>query len=71
MSFRIEEKILVNENDNFLVKKFLKLNSAKKLYNSRVVKSLYFDNNSFEMFQHSEEGIVPRKKNKNKILSKV
>ena len=52
MSFRIEEKILVNENDNFLVKKFLKLNSAKKLYNSRVVKSLYFDNNSFDMFQN-------------------
>ena len=62
MSFRIEEKILVNENDNFLVKKFLKLNSAKKLYNSRVVKSLYFDNSSFDMFQNSEEGIVPRKK---------
>ena len=62
MSFRIEEKIIVNENDNFLVKKFLKLNSAKKLYNSRVVKSLYFDNNSFDMFQNSEEGIVPRKK---------
>tara|TARA_B100001564_G_C20487209_1_gene599903 strand:+ start:37 stop:639 length:603 start_codon:yes stop_codon:yes gene_type:complete len=62
MSFRIEEKILVNENDNFLVKKFLKLNSAKKLYNPRVVKSLYFDNNSFDMFQNSEEGIVPRKK---------
>jgi len=62
MSFRVEEKILVNENDNFLVKKFLKLNLAKKLYNSRIVKSLYFDNNSFDMFEHSEEGIVPRKK---------
>lgn len=62
MSFRIEEKILVNENNNFLVKKFFKLNSAKKLYNSRVVKSLYFDNNSFDMFHNSEEGIVPRKK---------
>ena len=62
MSFRVEEKILVNENDNFLVKKFLKLNSAKKLYNPRIVKSLYFDNNSFDMFHNSEEGIVPRKK---------
>ena len=62
MSFRVEEKILVNQNDGFLVKKFLKLNSAKKLYNPRIVKSLYFDNNSFDMFQHSEEGIVPRKK---------
>ena len=62
MSFRVEEKILVNENDNFLVKKFLKLNSAKKLYNPRIVKSLYFDNNSFDMFHNSEEGIVPRRK---------
>ena len=62
MSFRVEEKILVNENNNFLVKKFLKLNFAKKLYNPRVVKSLYFDNSSFDMFQNSEEGIVPRKK---------
>ena len=62
MSFRVEEKILVNENDNFLVKKFLKLNSAKKLYNPRIVKSLYFDNNSLDMFHNSEEGIVPRKK---------
>ena len=43
MSFRVEEKILVNQNDGFLVKKFLKLNSAKKLYNPRIVKSLYFD----------------------------
>ena len=62
MSFRVEEKILVNENDNFLIKKFLKLNSAKKLYNPRIVKSLYFDNNSFDMFHNSEEGIVPRRK---------
>ena len=62
MSFRVEEKILVNENDNFLVKKFLKLNSAKKLYNPRIVKSLYFDNNSLDMFHNSEEGIVTRKK---------
>ena len=48
--------------NNFLVKKFLKLNSAKKLYNPRIVKSLYFDNNSLDMFHNSEEGIVPRKK---------
>ena len=62
MSFRTEEKILVNDNDDFLVKSFLKSNSAKKLYDPRIIQSLYFDNNTFDMHQHSEEGIAPRKK---------
>ena len=62
MSFRTEEKILVSDNNDFLVKNFLKLNSAKKLYKPRIIQSLYFDNNAFEMHQHSEEGIAPRKK---------
>lgn len=62
MSFRTEEKILVSENNDFLVKNYLKSNLAKKLYKPRIIQSLYFDNNSFEMHQHSEEGIVPRKK---------
>jgi hypothetical protein len=62
MSFRTEEKILVNDNNDFLVKGFLKSNSAKKLYDPRIIQSLYFDNNTFDMHQHSEEGIVPRKK---------
>jgi hypothetical protein len=62
MSFRAEEKILVSDNNDFLVKNFLKSNSAKKLYKPRIIQSLYFDNNIFDMHQHSEEGIVPRKK---------
>ena len=62
MSFRTEEKILVRDNNDFLVKNYLKSNLAKKLYKSRIIQSLYFDNNTFEMHQHSEEGIVPRKK---------
>jgi hypothetical protein len=62
MSFRTEEKILVYNNNDFLVKNFLKSNSAKKLYDPRIIQSLYFDNNTFDMHQHSEEGIVPRKK---------
>ena len=62
MSFRTEEKILVNDNNDFLVKSFLKSNSAKKLYDPRIIQSLYFDNNTFDMHQHSEEGIAPRKK---------
>ena len=32
MSFRTEEKILVSDNNDFLVKNFLKSNLAKKLY---------------------------------------
>lgn len=62
MTFRIEEKILVNINDVFKVKNFLKNNKAETLYPKRQVNSLYFDNFSFQMFADSEEGCVPRKK---------
>lgn len=62
MSFRIEEKILVNSKNNFLVQKFFACNNAKKLFEPRIVESLYFDNNQFDMHKDSEEGIAPRKK---------
>ena len=62
MSFRIENKILVNQNNFYEFNKFLKENSAKILYPKRKIKSLYFDNLSHQMFDDSEEGCVPRKK---------
>jgi hypothetical protein len=62
MPFRIEEKILVQENNNIYLKEFLSLRSAKVLFEPRCVQSLYFDNSTLDMFKDSEEGILPRKK---------
>ena len=46
MSFRIEEKILVNKNQILDFQKFCLNISAKKLYETRIIKSLYLDNNN-------------------------
>ena len=62
MSFRFEEKCLIDmKNKNFLIK-YLKEFNLSRLYPSRKVSSVYFDNFKREMFLHSEEGLVPRKK---------
>ena len=44
MSFRIEEKLNIDNNNLFFFKKWLNMNKAKKLYNGRIVTSIYFDN---------------------------
>tara|TARA_B100000768_G_C11236081_1_gene357306 strand:+ start:790 stop:1380 length:591 start_codon:yes stop_codon:yes gene_type:complete len=62
MSFRIEQKILINKNQSIDLKIFLKKRSANEIYPKRIVKSLYFENTTNQMFVDSEEGIVPRKK---------
>ena len=62
MPFRIEEKILIQENNNIYLKEFLSLRSAKVLFEPRCVQSLYFDNSTLDMFKDSEEGILPEKK---------
>ena len=62
MSFRIEEKILVNKNQILDFQKFCLNISAKKLYETRIIKSLYLDNNNSDMFTDSVEGVLPRKK---------
>ena len=62
MSFRIEEKILVNKNQILDFQKFCLKISAKKLYETRIIKSLYLDNNNRDMFTDSVEGVLPRKK---------
>ena len=62
MSFRFEEKCLIDmKNKNFLIK-YLKEFNLSRLYPSRKVSSVYFDNFKREMFLNSEEGLVPRKK---------
>ena len=62
MSFRIEDKLYINENNLYDFKKFLENKSANKLYTSRTIESLYFDNQNFQIYNDSVEGIVPRKK---------
>ena len=62
MSFRIEEKLLINFNQIFDFKKWLSEKNYLKLYPDRKVKSLYFENLNNQMFSDSEEGITPRKK---------
>jgi len=62
MSFRIEQKLLINSSQIFTFKKWLNDSGYKKLYNDRIVNSLYFENVGNSIFLDSEEGILPRKK---------
>ena len=62
MSFRIEQKLLINLSQIFTFKKWLDQKGYKKLFNNRIVNSLYFENIANSMILDSEEGILPRKK---------
>lgn len=62
MSFRIEEKLYIKDENLIEFKNYIFNNSAKKLYSPRKIKSLYFDNINFDMYNDSIEGVVPRKK---------
>ena len=62
MSFRIEEKLYIKSEHLIDFKQFLIKRSAKQLYQPRRIKSLYFDNLNFDMYNDSIEGVVPRKK---------
>ena len=62
MSFRIEEKLLINKNQIVEFKDFLFQNSAHQLFPPRKIQSLYFENFQEEMYRDSIEGTVPRKK---------
>jgi len=62
MSYRIEEKISVTNYDSIKFIKFLKSKGLKKIYDDRLINSIYFDNVNLSMFYHSEEGVRPRQK---------
>ena len=62
MSFRIEEKLYIKSEHLIDFKQFLIERSAKQLYQPRLIKSLYFDNLNFDMYNDSIEGVTPRKK---------
>ena len=62
MSFRIEEKLLINKKQILEFKDFLFKKHAKQLFPPRKIQSLYFENFKDEMYKDSVEGTVPRKK---------
>jgi len=62
MSFRLEEKLLINTRQLFDFKDFIFKKNAKEIFPSRKIKSLYFENSNDEMYKDSIEGILPRKK---------
>ena len=62
MTFRIEEKIILQNNDKVNLKKWLIKNEYRKLYPKRKIHSLYFDNYNRDIYSDSEEGCIPRKK---------
>lgn len=62
MSFRTEDKFLLNPEDKIKINKFFIKNGANKIFPDRIIASLYFDTDNFDMFCDSEEGITPRKK---------
>ena len=62
MSFRIEEKLNINKSNLGAFEKWIADKEAKKIYPDRIIKSIYFDNESLDMHYESEEGVVPRKK---------
>ena len=69
-NFRIENKYKVELAKLYEVYKFLGDYSAEELYPKRFIKSVYFDNDIFLSYNHSIEGIVPRKKIRIRTYSK-
>ena len=62
MSFRIEEKLSINNNSIVEFKSYLAKKTAKQIYKRRKIESLYFENHNYEMYNDSLEGLTPRKK---------
>ena len=62
MSFRIEEKLLIDKNQIIDFKSFLSSKDLEHVYKPRNINSLYFDNLNYEMYKDSIEGLTPRKK---------
>ena len=62
MSYRIEQKLLIDNSKIIDFKSFLVKKNAKQLFQKRIIKSLYFDNHNYDMYNDSIEGLTPRKK---------
>ena len=62
MSFRIEEKLAIDSYSILDFKKYLFDKPVERVYKPRKIQSLYFENNNYEMYNDSLEGLTPRKK---------
>ena len=62
MSYRIEEKLSIDSCKIIDFKSYLAHKTAKPIYKPRRIQSLYFDNQYYEMYNDSIEGLTPRKK---------
>ena len=62
MNFRFEEKLKLNNNKLHQFKEWLNKNNFKEIYETREVYSIYYDNNLFQTYVDSNEGVVPRSK---------
>ena len=62
MSFRKEEKLRVASSKIFELKKWIEENNGFKIFPSRIINSIYFDNEDYSMYNQSMEGVTPRKK---------
>ena len=63
MSYRIEEKLLIDNNSILEFKNYLSSKTAKQIYQPRIIESLYFENNKREMYSDSIEGLSPEVQN--------
>ena len=62
MTFRIEEKLSIDNDKIIDFKSFLANKTVKQIYYPRKIQSLYFENRNYEMYTDSLEGLTPRKK---------
>ena len=62
MSFRKEKKFRLSKFDFDILKNKLRLKGMQPLLAKRVINSLYYDTANWNMFNDSEEGLLPRKK---------
>ncbi len=59
---RSEIKHLAKKSDYYKILKLVKKINSFKIYPTRAISSVYFDNLDYSSFIDSEEGLVPRKK---------
>lgn len=62
MSFRKEKKFKLSKYEFDSLKNKLRIKGMQTLYAKRVINSLYYDTEPYDMFSDSEEGLLPRKK---------